>query len=850
MNKPSNIDDASLTTLDDPEFEELLSDAFKAPEIPRSLLQRLDKGVEAQWGISPRLADTHASKVKRSLFRGARWVRGLPLAAALSLLVLCTVMFSTASPGYAWARVMEALGQQDFVQLEGNGVNRWMAPADGLISENTERSSELVDLNRHIVLRRDRDADSIQRRPVTVRSDRSREQMVLTFLMGAAGGLHSDEFLATAHPVEESWEETDIQGKTYVTLNVHFKADNGETADLQLQLDPETHLPQSVKLSNAGAGPTARLTYPTATATERLAMDFPADIPVVDISDAQATKTVLRPHLPEVSDISSKPVTPEDSAKPDQTETPGTTTVNTEPETPKSPLAGIPAEWRPVAVNQRSTSAAIKAVNKILNNLWQENNVQPVALADDEEMLRRVYLDLAGRTPSVSEVRAYFGDKSPDRYERLVNRLLDSPDHATHLAAMFRTFLIPEGVDLTAFGGVEAFDKWLSEQFQSNRSYDNIVQNLLLAEGRLSHSGPLLFYSAAKLDPDHLAARTARVFLGTRLECAQCHDHPFEPWSQEDFWGFAAFFARISRPQGELEAVSSVMQVRDVSRGEVKMPETDTVVAPKFLNSTEPLVSDKPDERRRRLAKWLTAVDNPYFPRATANRVWAMMFGNGIVNPVDDFGVENAPVSPELLDALAGHLISSGYNLRELFRVVALSQAYRLSSGAESENEDRVDLFAQMNVKMLTAEQIYDCITVASMLEQNAAAGPMDFNIARFGNTSREAFLQQFRTPSGRATEYQGGIPQALTLMNGSLINGATGLSTSGLLKSLEAPFFTNEQRIEVLYFATLSRQPKPVEWELLRSYISEDTSGAELQEGLADILWALLNSAEFTMNH
>ena len=196
-------------------------------------------------------------------------------------------------------------------------------------------------------------------------------------------------------------------------------------------------------------------------------------------------------------------------------------------------------------------------------------------LADDEELLRRVYLDLCGRTPSVHEIRTYLADKSPNRYEILVDRLLQNRDHASHLATVWRSFLIPEGVDLTAFGGIDAFDRWLAEQFGNNVPYDSVVRSLLLAEGRLSRSGPLLFYSAAKLDPDLLAARSARVFLGMRLECAQCHNHPFEPWTQEQFWGFAAFFAQISRPRGELQAVSTVMQVRDTDHGDVMLPKTD-----------------------------------------------------------------------------------------------------------------------------------------------------------------------------------------------------------------------------------------------------------------------------------
>jgi hypothetical protein len=279
------------------------------------------------------------------------------------------------------------------------------------------------------------------------------------------------------------------------------------------------------------------------------------------------------------------------------------------------------------------------------------------------------------------------------------------------------------------------------------------------------------------------------------------------------------------------------------------MPESTAPVSPKFLNADEVLTDEKANARRKKLTAWLTGSDNPYFARATGNRVWSMMFGKGIVNPVDDFGVGNPPLSPDLLDLLAGNFIRSKFDLKELFRVVALSRAYRLSSGAEDSDEARLDWFAQMNVKMLTAEQVYDCITVATM-PGSTQTTEMTGLVTRFGNVSRDEFLRDFRTPSGRSTEYQGGIPQALTLMNGTLIDSATGLASSGLLKSLQAPFFTRDQRVEILYFATLSRQPKPSERELLNQYITEDMSGNELREALSDVLWALLNSAEFTMNH
>jgi hypothetical protein len=293
-----------------------------------------------------------------------------------------------------------------------------------------------------------------------------------------------------------------------------------------------------------------------------------------------------------------------------------------------------------------------------------------------------------------------------------------------------------------------------------------------------------------------------------------------------------------------------VMRVSDVDRGEVMLPETEQVIAPKFLDGSKVLEGEGAPARRQQLADWLTAARNPFFARATANRVWGQLFGKGIVEPIDNFGIEHQPASPELLDLLAGHFVGTDFSLRELFRTAVLSKAYRLSSGAVSVDDKRPELFAQMNIKTLTAEQVYDCISVATLLDSGPTGDAMAVNVTRIGNTSRAAFIQQFRTPVGRNTEYQGGIPQALTLMNGGLISGATGLSSSGLLTSLDAPFFTNKERIEVLYLATLSRKPRSSEWELLDGYIGEDANGNELQEGLADILWALLNSAEFTLNH
>ncbi|WP_040768740.1 DUF1549 and DUF1553 domain-containing protein, partial [Novipirellula maiorica] len=660
--------------------------------------------------------------------------------------------------------------------------------------------------------------------------------------------------------IEQKWEERTVDGRDIIDLHVRFQSASQERFSLSLQLDPKSNLPLTVQSGRADKTQLTSLAYPDHSLTELQSTHFPNDLTIVDKApDPAGSFSAL-----DNASAGNKTENQSHAAKANAADAAGSKQpnafVNTLP-------IGPAKKWAPVAVVSATDAEVLERINTILDDLWQREQVRPVDMATDLELLRRAYLDLAGRTPTVTEVRRFLQDQRTDRYERLVDQLLASPDHASQLAAVWRSFLIPEGVDLDAFGGREAFEKWLADRFAASEPYDQIVRKLLLAEGRLSQSGPLLFYSALKLDADQLAARTSRVFLGMRLECAQCHDHPFEPWTQEDFWSYAAFFAQISRPKGELETVSSVMRVSDVDRGDVMLPETETIVPPRFLGQTLPPVvgtknatsenkSGTGSARRQRLAAWLTGPNNPYFARATVNRVWAQLLGRGIVDPVDDFGVNNPPVSAELLDTLASQFIDDGFDLQSLIRSIVLSNAYRLSSSSqatgntdEDATEKRLKLFAQMNVKTLTAEQLYDCISVATMLGQDNAPAAQ-YSLARFGNTQREMFLQQFATPTANRAEYLAGIPQALMLMNGTLISGATSEQTSGLIRSLEAPFFTDSQRIDVLFMATLSRPATEKERELLSEFIPDDASPSERSAGLADVLWALINSAEFTLNH
>ena len=496
-------------------------------------------------------------------------------------------------------------------------------------------------------------------------------------------------------------------------------------------------------------------------------------------------------------------------------------------------------------------------VDNELAALWQKNGIRPVGPASDAEFMRRVYLDLTGRIPSVSEAREFLEDQAPNRRELLVDRLLAHHDHATHLAAVWRDILLPREVDLSRVGGPIKFEEWLAKRFEENIHYDQIVHDLLRAEGRVAESGPLLFYAALRLNPEELAARTSRAFLGVRMECAQCHDHKFDDITQTDFWSFAAFFARISRPRGKMEMTSPVLAVRDNQQGEVMFPDSDEVVPPRLprtvVGSFDPgPISNTSDgaPRREILVDWLTSPNNGQFARATVNRVWAHLFGRGLVEPVDDMRPANPPLAPELLETLARDFAASKFDLRRLLRELVLTKTYQLTSRSDESDPSRTLTFAQMNIKSVTAEQLYDCISVA--IRQDAAViGPMDQpGLLRFSDMSRQAFIERFRAPAGQVTDYHAGIPQALTLMHGGLIHSATDVASSGLLNSLTAPFFTDDQRLDTLFLSTLSRYPTETERELMLKPVEAASDDAERQQALGDVLWALLNSAEFTLNH
>lgn len=462
--------------------------------------------------------------------------------------------------------------------------------------------------------------------------------------------------------------------------------------------------------------------------------------------------------------------------------------------------------------------------------------------ADDAEFLRRAYLDLTGSIPRVADVRRFLADERADKRSRLIDELLGSPAHANHLANIWRSIMLPGGVNVEQINSVVGVQNWLRQRFVENLRYDNLVSELLVATAG-DNAGPVLYYTSLELAPEKLASSTARIFLGLQIECAECHDHPFDKWKQRDFWGYASFFAQLQRPES-----NPGMQARliDLDRGDVKIPNSDEVVPPKFPSGGAP-ASDELGTRRMKLAVWMASRDNPYLARAAANRAWSILFGRGLVEPVDDLGPHNPASHPELLDELTQYFIDTGFDLRELLRTIAQTQTYQRTSRWTSAAPP-VELYAHMPVKALSAEQLYDSLNRV-FVRRSQVQMPGVNQRSTLLDPQRQQFLTKMQGQGRSPLDYQAGVLQALTLINGSDLAEATTAERGPLLLALDAPLFEDGERLETMFLATVTRLPTTGERDLFLKHIAT-RSPSEKGKAWSDVLWALLNTAEFATNH
>ncbi len=495
----------------------------------------------------------------------------------------------------------------------------------------------------------------------------------------------------------------------------------------------------------------------------------------------------------------------------------------------------------------RSSAAALSAqIDSLLADDWASQQITPAPPATDAEFFRRASLDLSGRIPAVADVRRFLSDDSTNKREAAIDRWLASPAYVHHFARVWRSVLLTQASaqDLR-FAGTQ-LEAWLRTKLRENVPYDAMVREILTTPlgDRIATAAsdretptPLAFYQANELKAENLASAASRVFLGVNLECAQCHNHPFASWKQDQFWQFAGFFAGVQRLRPD-NAFAPAPELLD--RHSMSIPGTDRTVEAGFLDNVEPQWSSG-DPPRVVLARWMTSVGNPYFARATVNGIWSQFFGRGIVDPLDELGGNTQPSHPALLDALAAEFVASGYDLKFLIRGIVGSQAYQRSSQLTDPSQRDQSSFARALARGLTPEQLFDSFVFATGCDDK----------------HRSEMLTKFASLE-RPVETQRSILQALAMMNGQLVSEASSPTNSRTLAAVvEAPFLDRQGKLEALFLATLSREPSPTELQQCSSYIEHAAKAspptdrdAPENEALADVFWALLNSAEFTLNH
>jgi hypothetical protein len=505
----------------------------------------------------------------------------------------------------------------------------------------------------------------------------------------------------------------------------------------------------------------------------------------------------------------------------------------------------------PVANADARRQEMARRIDALLAERWKAEDIQPAPPASDGEFLRRAYLDFVGVIPRASEVRDFLADDRSDKQNELVERLLKSPRYATHMATTWRNRIIPQEVDPARTPQALGLQKWLRTRFAKNLRYDNLVGGLLLATSE-DEFGPALYFQANDLAPEKMAGSAAELFLGVDMHCAQCHDHPFAEWSQRDFWGMAAFFARIKAPNNR-GMMQMAYRLEDADSGEVKLPESDEVVSPKYPRG-DAATDDQWQTRRQQLVVWMTSRDNRFFSRAAVNWAWSHMFGRGLVASLNEMDQPEAEGDghKQLLDELADYFVESDFNLAELWRTLASTRAYQLSSQHPEPKMARPELFARMLAKPLTPEQLYDsfAILAPALAVTTVSMGPPGSGMGLDEDPARAEFVRRMRPPQGDPTEYRAGTLQALLLMNGGLTAKITGPDSSSLLGALDAPFMSDDDRVESLFFATLARRPDADEQSTCGDALRACKTPKERHQALSDILWALVNSTEFAFNH
>lgn len=534
-------------------------------------------------------------------------------------------------------------------------------------------------------------------------------------------------------------------------------------------------------------------------------------------------------------------------------------------------------------------------IDRALRAAWRQAGVEPAPRVDDARFLRRAWLDLAGVVPPPEVVTRFLDDASPDKRRAAVAALVASPRWAAHWANRWERLLLGHEVK-NRLVDRRAFRAWVERAFAANEPYDRFVYDLVTATGQNSSedgkepvNGAVNWLLRFREAPEDLAGTASRVFLGVQIQCAQCHDHKTEKWTQDDFRGFTAGFMQMRASPVDRDSSKREVEVRDTARpaflrqGKKKLdPSPYAAATPRALDGAD--LSGGPN-RRQALGRWMVDPKNPWFARAFVNRVWAELLGRGFVDPVDDLRPSNPPLLPEILDRLAGDFAAHGFDVRRLVALVCDTEAYQLAASSPARGDGQ--LWSRYPLKPLGPDELLDSIVAAAGIEPllERVAGD-DLDRLRADLRRQMTFLFEVDEQADDAV-YQGTIAQALLLRNGRLVNGAATAVPGDALADVLAQGGGDAAVIEALYLRTLSRRPAPDElarWQRFvrapREVVRDDGPPARLPKGGAakagvigerrlaraertfprratprqqafeDMLWALLNASEFTFNH
>jgi len=490
---------------------------------------------------------------------------------------------------------------------------------------------------------------------------------------------------------------------------------------------------------------------------------------------------------------------------------------------------------------------------------WKALGLVPSELSSDEQFLRRVSLDITGTMPTPKQVLDFVADKDPKKRDKLIDTLLDSPEYSYFFANKWADILrVKRRNEPGRAKGTFAFHDWIRQSMAKDKPFDQFAGEILAATGDESNSPPTVWYRELQM-PQQFVDDTAEVFLGLRLACAQCHHHPYEKWSQDDYWGLAAFFGRVGRKTIPMPTNANQQENRIAiysrSTGTVQNLRTKQTAEIKPLDGA-PMTIASDEDPREKLVEWMVDAKNPFFARAVANRYWAHFFGRGIVDPLDDMRVTNPPSNPELLDALAADFVKKKFSLKELVRTITKSRTYQLSAVPNEFNQHDKQNYARYYPKRMSAEVLFDAVCQVTDSSTAFAGLPQDrFAPRRAIMLPDESFQSYFLDVFGRPQRIsacecervsEANLAQALHLLNSEEVQ--TKLSRAGgRADALVADKRPDAEKVEELFMWAFARKPTPEQLKVAIEHIEKHDKAKKT--AYENILWALINTKEFIFN-